>query len=128
VARTADALDATTRTLRTEIDVNNGILELVPGVYANVKLGVSTSSRDFIVPSNTLLFRSEGMRVALVDANQHIHLQPVSLGRDFGSNVEITEGLNEQDRIVISPADSIYDGQQVSVASDGKPQQQTAAK
>jgi RND family efflux transporter MFP subunit len=130
VTRTADALDATTRTLRTEIDVDNTTQGLVPGVYANVKLGVSTASKNFIVPSNTLLFRSEGLSVALVDGQQHIRVQPITLGRDFGSTVEVVDGLQDNDRIVISPPDSMYDGQQVNVAkNDSKgPQQQAAAK
>jgi RND family efflux transporter MFP subunit len=128
VARTADALDATTRTLRTEIDVDNSALELVPGVFANVKLAVSTATRNFIVPANTLLFRSEGMLVGTVDASQHVHLQTVTMGRDFGSSVEIIGGLSDNDRIVVSPPDSMYEGQQVNVASDNKSPQQTAAR
>ena len=129
VARTADALDPTTRTLRTEIDIDNAGEELVPGVYANVKLGVSTAAHSYTVPSNTLLFRSEGLSVALVDNQQHVHLQPITLGRDFGSTVEVTEGLQDNDRIVISPPDSMYEGQQVNVSDDkSKPQQQAASK
>jgi RND family efflux transporter MFP subunit len=128
VARTADALDATTRTLRTEIDVDNADQELVPGVYANVKLAVSTATKDFIVPANTLLFRSEGLRVALVDGQQHIRLQPITLGRDFGSTVEVVGGLQDNDRIVISPPDSMYEGQQVNIADNTKPPQQAAPK
>ena len=124
VARTADALDPNTRTLRTEIDVDNGDQLLVPGVYANVKLALSTATHNFIVPANTLLFRSEGLRVALVDGQQHVHLQPVTLGRDFGSTVEITEGLNDNDRIVLSPSDSLYEGQQVNVTGPNQAQKQ----
>lgn len=121
VARTADALDATTRTLRTEIDVDNRARELVPGVYANVKLSVATTTRNYIVPANTLLFRSEGLRIALVDGSHHVHLQPVTLGRDFGSTVEVTEGLDDQDRIVLSPPDSLAEGQQVNLAPPAIP-------
>jgi RND family efflux transporter MFP subunit len=129
VARTADALDPTTRTLRTEIDIDNASQVLVPGVYANVKLGVSTSTHNYTVPSNTLLFRGEGLRVAVVDDQQHVHLQPVTLGRDFGSTVEVTEGLQDHDRIVISPPDSMYEGQQVNIAqNDDKSKQQAAQK
>ncbi|MFC3649940.1 efflux RND transporter periplasmic adaptor subunit [Dyella humi] len=124
VARTADALDPNTRTLRTEIDVDNGDQLLVPGVYANVKLALSTATHNYIVPANTLLFRSEGLRVALVDGQQHIHLQSVTLGRDFGSTVEITEGLNDNDRIVLSPSDSLYEGQQVNVTGPNQAQKQ----
>ena len=121
VARTADALDPTTRTLRTEIDVDNRAQELVPGVYANVKLNVATATHNYIVPANTLLFRSEGLRIALVDSSQHIHLQPITLGRDFGSTVEVTEGLSDQDHMVLSPADSLSEGQQVNTAEPSIP-------
>jgi RND family efflux transporter MFP subunit len=124
VARTADALDPNTRTLRTEIDVGNTEQQLLPGVYANVKLQVSTATRNYIVPANVLLFRAEGLRVALVDGQQRVHLQPVTLGRDFGSTVEITDGLNDGDRIVLSPSDSLAEGQQVKVVEPNKAQQQ----
>ena len=124
VARTADALDPNTRTLRTEIDVSNTEQRLLPGVYANVKLQVATATRNYIVPANVLLFRSEGLRIALVDGQQRVHLQPVTLGRDFGSTVEITEGLNDGDRIVLSPPDSLSEGQQVKIAEPNKVQQQ----
>lgn len=124
VARTADALDPNTRTLRTEIDVDNAQQELVPGVYANVKLALSTATRNFMIPANTLLFRSEGLRVALIDGQQRVHLQSVMLGRDFGSTVEITGGLTDQDRIVLSPPDSLYEGEQVNVTQPNQAQQQ----
>jgi RND family efflux transporter MFP subunit len=129
VARTADALDPTTRTMRTEIDVDNTSQELVPGVYANVKLAVSTTTKNFIVPANTLLFRAEGLRIALVDDQQHVHLQPVTMGRDFGTNVEIVDGLQDNDRIVINPPDSMYENQQVNITNnDTKTPQQAAPK
>jgi RND family efflux transporter MFP subunit len=120
VARTADALDSTTRTLRTEIDVDNANQALVPGVYANVKLALATATHNVIVPANTLLFRSEGLRIALVDAQQRVHLQPITLGRDFGNTVEVIEGLDANARIIINPADSLYEGQQVNVAKPAK--------
>lgn len=116
VARTADALDPNSRTLRTEIDVDNAGQALVPGVYANVKLALSTTTHNFIVPANTLLFRSEGLRIALVDAQQRVHLQPVTLGRDFGNTIEVTSGLDAKTRIVLNPSDSLYEGEQVSFA------------
>ncbi|MGH8159596.1 MAG: efflux RND transporter periplasmic adaptor subunit [Rhodanobacter sp.] len=116
VARTADALDSNSRTLRTEIDVDNAGQALVPGVYANVKLALATATHNFIVPANTLLFRSEGLRIALVDAQQRVHLQPVTLGRDFGNTIEVTSGLDTNARIILNPADSLYEGEQVNVA------------
>ena len=120
IARTADALDSSTRTLRTEIDVDNAGQALVPGVYANVKLALSTPTRNFIVPANTLLFRSEGLRIALVDAQKHVHLQPITLGRDFGNTIEVTEGLDSGMRIILNPADSLYEGERVDIATQDK--------
>jgi RND family efflux transporter MFP subunit len=124
VARTADALDPTSRTLRTEIDVDNATQQLPPGVYANVNLQVATATRNYIVPANVLLFRAEGLRIALVDAQQRVHLQPVTLGRDFGSTVEITEGLRDTDRLVLSPSDSLYEGQAVRSVEPNAAQKQ----
>ncbi|WP_449428623.1 efflux RND transporter periplasmic adaptor subunit [Rhodanobacter umsongensis] len=120
VARTADALDPNTRTLRTEIDVDNASQALVPGVYANVKLALATATHNFIVPANTLLFRSEGLRIALVDAQQRVHLQPVTLGRDFGNTIEVTSGLDANARIILNPADSLYEGEQIRVAGNDR--------
>jgi len=120
VARTADALDANSRTLRTEIDLDNADQSLVAGVYANVKLGVSSATHNVIIPANTLLFRSEGLRVALIGAQNRIHLQPVTIGRDFGSTVEITQGIDTRSRLVLSPPDSLYENEPVTIASDEK--------
>ncbi|RUL80099.1 efflux RND transporter periplasmic adaptor subunit [Dyella choica] len=124
VARTADALDPSTRTLRTEVDVDNASQQLLPGVYANVKLNVSTATSHYIVPANVLLFRAEGLRVALVDGQQHVHLQPITLGRDFGNTVEITDGLNDKDRLVLSPSDSLYEKQPVKLVEPNPAQEQ----
>jgi hypothetical protein len=97
---------------------------LPPGVYANVNLQVATATRNYIVPANVLLFRAEGLRIALVDAQQRVHLQPVTLGRDFGSTVEITEGLRDTDRLVLSPSDSLYEGQAVKSVEPNAAQKQ----
>jgi len=124
IARTAEALDSSTRTLRTEIDVENADAVLVPGVYADVKLALSTVTRNFVVPANTLLFRSEGLRIALIDAQQRVHLQPITLGRDFGSTVEVTEGLDANMRIVLNPSDSLNEGEKVNIAKQDPQEKQ----
>ena len=116
VTRTADALDPDSRTLRTEIDLGNAGQAMVPGTYAKVKLALATTTHNFIVPANTLLFRSEGLRIALVDPRQRVHLQPVTLGRDFGNTLEVTSGLAATDRIILNPADSLYEGEPVNLA------------
>ncbi|HVO56175.1 MAG TPA: efflux RND transporter periplasmic adaptor subunit [Dongiaceae bacterium] len=115
VVRTAEAIDTVSRTLLTEVDVPNKSGELLPGGYAQVHLAVNISGARLQVPVNALLFRSEGLRAVLVDANHKTHLQPLTIGRDFGTSLEVLQGLQATDWIVINPADSIEEGQQVNV-------------
>jgi len=115
VARTADAIDPATRTLLTEVDVDNHDGRLLPGAYAQVHFAVPVHTVRFAVPVNALLFRAEGPRVAVVGPNQKIQLKTVMIGRDFGNTVEILGGLDPNDNIVVNPADSLEDGQQVRV-------------
>jgi RND family efflux transporter MFP subunit len=116
VARTADALDPATRTLRTEVDVPNKDGTLLPGAYATVHfLTTSPLSRSVSLPVNALLFRAEGPRAAVVDAKGRVHLTPVTIGRDFGNTVEILTGLQAADQIVLNPMDSLEDGAVVQV-------------
>lgn len=120
VVRTADAIDPATRTLLTEIDVPNKDGRLLPGAYAQVSFAVPLQGTRITVPVNTLLFRAEGPRVAVVGPDQKVHLTPVMIGRDFGSQLEILQGLSPTDQIVVSPADSLEDGQRVTVKSGGE--------
>src|SRR5579864_3045732 len=115
VARNADSIDTTTRTLLTEIDVPNPKGELLPGAYAQVHFDLKIQGIGLSVPVNALMFRSEGTRAAVVDANGKVHLQPVVIGRDYGLDVEILSGLQSSDSVVLNPSDSLEDGQQVSV-------------
>lgn len=117
VVRTADAIDPATRTLLTEIDVPNKNGRLLPGSYAQVSFAVPIQTVRLTVPVNTLLFRSEGPRVAVVGPDQKVHLKPVIIGRDFGTKVEILGGLDRSDQIVVNPADSLEEGQQVNLKS-----------
>jgi RND family efflux transporter MFP subunit len=119
VIRTADTIDPATRTLLTEIDVPNRDGHLLPGSYAEVHFAVPIQITRISIPVNAILFRSEGPRVAVVGADHKIHLQPISIGRDFGTKVEILGGLNANDQIVVNPADSLEDGQEVNVKSEG---------
>jgi RND family efflux transporter MFP subunit len=115
VARTAEAIDLGTRTLLTEVDVPNKSGELLPGGYAQVHLAVRISDTRVQVPVNALLFRAEGLRAVVVDANHKIRLQPLTIGRDFGITLEVLQGLTPNDWIVLNPADSLEDNQQVNV-------------
>ncbi|HKT51287.1 MAG TPA: efflux RND transporter periplasmic adaptor subunit [Candidatus Angelobacter sp.] len=119
VVRTADAIDPATRTLLTEIDVPNKGGHLLPGAYAQVSFAVPLHSTRITVPVNTLLFRAEGPRVAVVGPDQKVHLKPVTIGRDFGTKLEILGGVDQNDQIVVNPADSLEEGQQVNVKAGG---------
>jgi len=116
VVRSADAIDPATRTLLTEIDVPNRKGELLPGAYAQVHFDLKIQAVRLSVPVNALMFRAEGTRAAVVGLSGKVHLQPVTIGRDYGTTVEIIAGLEQSDSVVLNPSDSLEDGQQVSVA------------
>jgi RND family efflux transporter MFP subunit len=115
VVRTADSIDPATRTLLTEIDVPNPAGHLLPGSYAEVHFAVPVQIIRLSVPVNALLFRPEGPRVAVVGPDHKIHLKAINIGRDYGRKVEILGGLDPNDQIVLNPADSLEDGQEVNV-------------
>jgi RND family efflux transporter MFP subunit len=115
VARTSEALDSGTRTLLTEVAVPNRDGALLPGGYAQVHLQVKVEGARFTVPVNALLFRSEGLRAVVVDADHKAHLRQVTAGRDYGTALEILQGLDANDWIVLNPPDSLEDGQEVRV-------------
>src|ERR1700731_1544962 len=114
LVRTADAINMTTRTLLVEIDVANPTNTLLTGSYAEVHLKVPAQSSTFIIPVNTLIFRSEGLRVGVVKDGKAT-LTPVTPGHDFGNQIEIVAGLKPDDQIIINPPDSILQGQQVQI-------------
>jgi RND family efflux transporter MFP subunit len=115
VVRNAEAIDPSTRTLLTEVDVPNKGGELLPGGYAQVHLEVKVSGARLQVPVNALLFRAEGLRAVVVGADHKIHLQPLTIGRDYGISLEVLQGLKPDDWIVLNPPDSINEGQLVKV-------------
>lgn len=109
VIRTAGALDAATRTLLTELEVDNTKSEILAGSYAQVRLAEARPEPVLTVPANTVLFRAEGPQVALVQ-NGRIVMRTIVLGRDLGSAVEVSEGLAATDQIVVNPSDALTDG------------------
>jgi RND family efflux transporter MFP subunit len=119
LVRTADAIDQSTRTLLVEIRVNNPTGTLFSGAYAEVHLKLPTATSAFILPVNTLLFRSEGLRVAAVTDGQHAELKPITLGHDFGSEVEVVAGLTGNESIIANPPDSLVSGEEVRIAKPG---------
>ena len=116
--RTSSAIDAMSRTLLAELSVDNQGNELLPGAYVEVhfKLPPDVNAKTFKLPANVLLFRGDGMHVATVDAHEHVVMKAVTIGRDYGSDVEIVQGLGPDDTVVLSPPDSLTDGAVVRVA------------
>ena len=114
LVRTAEAINVTTRTLLVEIEVANPTNTLLTGSYAEVHLKVPTQSSMFIIPVNTLIFRSEGLRVGVVKDDK-VTLTSVTPGHDFGNQIEIVAGLKPEDQIIINPPDSVVTGQQVQI-------------
>lgn len=120
VARTAEAIDPTTRTLMTEVDVPNKDGRLLPGSFGEVHFRVGINAEKVTIPVNAMLFRQEGPRVAVVGSDGKVHLRPITIGHDYGTTLEILGGVELQDRIVINPADSLEEGQQVNVAPENQ--------
>jgi RND family efflux transporter MFP subunit len=120
LVRTADAINMTTRTLLVEIDVANPTSTLLTGSYAEVHLKVAAQPSTFIIPVNTLIFRSEGLRVGIVKDGK-VALTAVTPGHDFGNQIEIVSGLKPDDQVIINPPDSIVTGQQVQIVQAALP-------
>jgi RND family efflux transporter MFP subunit len=114
LVRTADAINMTTRTLLIEIDVDNPTGTLLTGSYAEVHLAIPTQASTYLLPVNTLIFRSEGLRVGIVRDGKVV-LSAVTPGHDFGNEIEIVAGLNADDQVIINPPDSIVSGQEVQI-------------
>jgi RND family efflux transporter MFP subunit len=119
---TSSAIDQTTRTLLAQLVIDNKNGELLPGAYAEVHFHLPPGAAGpiFKLPANVLLFRSDGLHVGTVDANNHVVLKTVEVGRDFGSDVEIIHGLNAEDNVILSPPDSLTEGMAVRLATPAK--------
>jgi RND family efflux transporter MFP subunit len=116
VVRTAGAIDPTSRTLLTELDVDNASNEIIAGSYAQVSFHDMNSTPILTLPSNTLLFRSEGSQVGVVLPDGRVELHSVLLGRDLGANVEVLSGIAANDKIIINPSDSLISGARMRMA------------
>jgi len=120
LVRTAEAINQTTRTLLIEVDVDNPTGTLLTGSYAEVHLAVPTRASTFLLPVNTLIFRTEGLRVGVVKDGKVV-LTTVTPGHDFGNDIEIVSGLKANDQVIINPPDSIVSGQQVQIVQASLP-------
>ncbi|MBP0590935.1 efflux RND transporter periplasmic adaptor subunit [Paraburkholderia sp. LEh10] len=115
VARSADSIDPVSRTLRVEVDVDNRDGALLPGAYAQVHLALQTAHPALEVPVSALLFRPDGVSVAVVGTDDKVQLRTVTIGRDFGTYVEVATGLEATDRVINNPGDAISNGETVRV-------------
>ena len=118
IVRNSDSIDLASRTLNVEVDVNNPGDRIKTGAYVFVHLKLPDNqpqtTESLIIPANTLLFRSEGLRVGVVRNNQ-AQLVPITIGRDYGSSVEVVAGLNPADQVIVNPSDSLTTGTAVQV-------------
>jgi RND family efflux transporter MFP subunit len=116
VTRTAGAVDQTTRTLQVELQVANPKNEILAGSYAQVRFQESAAATIPTISDNALIFRAQGMQLAILDSDNKVQLRDIRLGRDFGNTVEVLSGLDLNDRVVNNPPDSIAAGEEVEVA------------
>src|SRR3984893_8524212 len=121
VVRTAESIDISSRTLLTEVDVPNKSSQLLPGGYTQVHLLVKATGQRLRVPVNALLFRSEGLRAVVIGADQKAHLQPILVGRDYGTTLQPLDALLPDQCIVLNPPDSLDDGQKVNLKQVANP-------
>jgi len=126
VASTAHALDAVSRTLQVELQIDNSGGELLPGSYVQVTFALAPSGGALRVPVNTVIFRGHAPQVATIDEAHRVHLQEISEGRDFGTEIEVLAGVSANDTLIVNPWDSIADGQQVRIQPP-QPQQTSGA-
>jgi RND family efflux transporter MFP subunit len=127
LVRTAEAIDVVSRTLLVELEVDNPKSELLPGAFVQVHFKLPTAASTLVLPVNALIFRADGVRVGVLKADSTIALVPVTIGRDFGTEVEIVAGLTADAKVVVSPPDSLVAGQTVRVLKAGADAPKTAA-
>jgi RND family efflux transporter MFP subunit len=113
VARTASALDPTSRTLLVEINVPNADNALLPGMYAQVDLSSAGTASPLLIPSDALIVRADGAQVAVVRPDHTVHLQKIAVARDYGDRLEVSSGLQEGEMIIANPGDVARDGTKV---------------
>ena len=117
VTNTAGAIDPTSRTLLTELEVPNQTHELLPGAYAQITLKLIGDTGLVTIPSNALLFRSEGPSVGVVHSDGKVEIRKVVINRDLGDKLQISEGLSESDQVIVNPSDGLANGMAVTIAT-----------
>jgi RND family efflux transporter MFP subunit len=114
--RTSESIDQASRTLLVEVDVSNPAGEILPGAYAQVHLKLPSATSTVVIPVTSLIFQSAGLRVGVV-RNGHAFMIPITLGRDYGTEVEVVSGLDGSEKVITNPPDSLVEGQEVRNAT-----------
>ena len=125
LVRTARAIDPATRTLTVEVDVVNSTGLLFPGAYTEIHFKIRSAAPALVIPATSFIFRSQGAQVPVLDDSNRVHLLPVTLGKDFGSTVEVLSGLPANARVVANPPDSLVEGETVRIV---EPKQRQAGE
>jgi len=120
VTTTSEAISAVSRTLLTELEVDNSKNQILPYSFGEVTLKEDNTDPPLTLPSNTLLFRAQGLQVGVVGSGGKVELRPVQVGRDFGQTVEIRSGVTPADKIIVNPTDSLVTGVKVKVQGTPK--------
>ncbi|MBV8069082.1 MAG: efflux RND transporter periplasmic adaptor subunit [Acidobacteriaceae bacterium] len=116
LVRTANAIDPNTRTLLVEVDVVNTTGLLMPGAYTEIHFKLRSKGTTLIIPSTSLMFRSDGLRVPVVVSGNKIQMLPVTVGRDFGNTIEVLAGLPDTAEVVANPPDALVEGELVRIS------------
>ena len=117
ITKIASAIDPLTRTMQIEVTINNKGGTLMPGAFVQVSLRLPPS-KSLNMPSNALIVRKNGTQVAVVDDQNKVHLVPITVGRDYGNNIDISQGLKGGEQVILNPSDSIAEGDAVSIVKD----------
>jgi len=102
------------------VDVDNAEGKLLPGGYAQVHFDITTPNPPLVIPGNSLIFRQAGPQVGVVDDDGTVHLKKIVIGRDLGTSLEISSGIEADDQVIVNPSDSLADGQKVNVSTEQK--------
>jgi membrane fusion protein, multidrug efflux system len=127
VIRTAGALDPASRTLLTEVEIPNDDGALYAGMYAQVKFTLQDQTNPLTIPANTFVFKTEGSQVAMLTKGNKIHWQKIQTGRDFGTEMEVLAGLEENAQVVVNPTDDLTEGLPVQAKPADAPDQSAAS-
>jgi RND family efflux transporter MFP subunit len=117
LTRTSGAIDPATRTLRVEVDLPNAKQELYPGMWGQVRFKINQARPPVVVPTSAFVIGADGVKVAVVDAADKIHLKKVTIGRDFGADAEVVDGLTGEERVVTNPGERLAEGVEVKVVA-----------